>query len=72
MVIKSNKSGIITIEDIPELSLRSQNALHRNDIYYISDLQKMTLKKLKKCQGVGKASLTEIVTVMQKYGISIT
>lgn len=72
MIIKSNASGIITIEDIPELSLRSQNALHRNGIYYISDLQKLTLKKLKKYQGVGKTSLTEIVTVMQKYGINIT
>ena len=58
-----------SIDDLP-LSRRSYNILKRYNVMTIEDLVKRSEKDLSSFVNMGKVSLTEITTLIQKYGFN--
>lgn len=75
------ETGIQSVEGmIPELELnirklgfseRTKNVLCRNDIEFLTDLTVVKKKELLRMPNLGKGSLDEIVSVMNKYGLRL-
>lgn len=72
MIEQLHTSKDIPISNIPGLSLRTKNALHRNGLYQLTDLQTLTIAKLKAMRGAGKATIDELQQVLALYGIRLT
>lgn len=53
------------------LSVRSHNCLSRAGIKYVSDLNGMTLEKLKKVRNLGMKSCLEVIEKAREYGVEI-
>lgn len=68
---KVNDAGLNTpIDDLP-LSRRTYNILKRYNVKTIGDIIKCSEKDLSSFTNMGKISLTEIITLMQKYGFNL-
>lgn len=75
------KNGIEEFsEEIPEedvsieemnLSIRSYNCLKRAGILYLSDLKTKSVTDMYKVRNLGKRSLKEVITAMERYGAKL-